>query len=203
MYNRKQQKVLAIGPYYGTFVARAVQLGPRQRDTDIPVARSKPSTGQDGKMYNKVEFWCAYEITKDLDNGGLFVGAKPRLWMHYKFYDQDGVVGVMGNMAKAPRTKQLFDWGQAQGIFDEDLPWPVDGNVLPLLDERIRLNPTEIELKVEKGFVKEVRQLHSASGSVLDGDADLSDELVKVEEVQPKTEETTASAENDSLFGDA
>lgn len=190
MWNRKEQKVLAIGPYNGVFLAIGRELGPKGTDGQ-PVSSVKDAQGKNGP-YKKVAFWCGYEITRDNDNGGLFIGAKPRYHLTNKFFDQDGFVGVMGKPESAIRTKQLFDWGQAHGIFAEDMPWPVSGNPLPAFQMRLQDNPKEVEIRMEKGYIASVRDVSSIKQSVL---AEVAPEPEKVEEV-------AVGAENDDEFGD-
>jgi hypothetical protein len=145
-------KVLAINPYVGVFTAVGTALGPRPDGEDSdPKAQMVEKDGfNGGKPYTVKNF---HEIFKITDKESLFYGSTPRLFLQDKFVaTSDGMAGYSGT-EKSKWTVRLAKFGETQGLFDEDITMPKDGNVLPILEERILNNKREVQLVFEGGFI--------------------------------------------------
>lgn len=169
LFDPKKKKVIAINPYSGRFTAKATELGPKDQDKTTPVFKVKPNAYDNGN--DDVTFWCQYIITADPDNGGLFVGCNPRYHLKYKFFNLDGFVNVEGDPSnpKATRVRQLLEWGAAHGIFDVDMAWPSNGNVLPGLQYRLQNeNTQEVTIELDRGYITKARAVRGSLISVVE-----------------------------------
>lgn len=152
IWDADNQKVLAINPYNGVERAVGIAIGPRpDGDDSEPKAQVVEKEGyKGGKPYTVKNF---HEIFKIVDENSVFYGSTPRLFLQDKFVEtSDGMAGYSGT-DKSKWTVRLSKFGQTQGLFDEDITWPKDGNVLPLLEKRIQDNEREVQLVFEGGFI--------------------------------------------------
>jgi len=152
IYDADNEKVLAINPYNGVFLAVGIALGPRPDGEDgEPKANLVEKEGyKGGKPYTVKNF---HEIFKIIDHDSVFYGSTPRLFLQDKFVDDgNGMAGYSGT-DKSKWTVRLSKFGSAQGLFDQDITWPKDGNVLPELEKRIQNNEREVQLVFEGGFI--------------------------------------------------
>lgn len=169
LFDTKKKKVISINPFSGRFTAKAIELGPKDQDGTTPIFKTKEKAYENGD--DDLSFWCSYQITADPDNNGLFVGCTPRFHLKYKFFNNDGLVSILGDPSnvKATRVRQLIEWGDAHGIYDVDMPWPKDGkNVLPGLQYRLQNdNTAEVQINIERGYIDKVRKVRGSLVSVV------------------------------------
>lgn len=152
IWDADNEKVLAINPYVGVFTAVGTALGPRPDGEDSdPKAQVVEKEGyKGGKPYTVKNF---HEIFKITDKESVFYGSTPRLFLQDKFVaTSDGMAGYSGT-EKSKWTVRLAKFGDTQGLFDEDITMPKDGNVLPILEKRIQNNKREVQLVFEGGFI--------------------------------------------------
>lgn len=152
IWDADNEKVLAINPYVGVFTAVGTALGPRPDGEDSdPKAQVVEKEGyKGGKPYTVKNF---HEVFKITDKDSVFYGSTPRLFLQDKFVaTSDGMAGYSGT-EKSKWTVRLAKFGDTQGLFDEDITMPKDGNVLPILEKRIQNNKREVQLVFEGGFI--------------------------------------------------
>jgi len=152
IYDGDNEKVLAINPYVGVFTAVGTALGPRPdgEDGEPKAALVEKEGYKGGKPYTVKNF---HEIFKITDKDSVFYGSTPRLFLQDKFVaTSDGMAGYSGT-EKSKWTTRLAKFGETQGLFDEDITMPKDGNVLPILEQRIQNNEREVQLVFEGGFI--------------------------------------------------
>jgi hypothetical protein len=152
VWDADSEKVISINPYNGVFLAVGLFLGPRPDGGDgEPKANLVEKEGINGKKPYTVKNF--HEIFKIVDKESIFYGTTPRLFLQDKFVDDgNGMAGYSGT-DKSKWTVRLSKFGNAQGLFDEDITWPKDGNVLPELEKRIQNNEREVQLVFEGGFI--------------------------------------------------
>lgn len=159
-----ENKIIAIGPYNGSYKGKAIDLGPKTPDNTKPMSRiqDKPDKQHPGKTFKDVNFWCIYQITdRDID-GGLWVGATPFMFLKDKFAKRvdDGMTTILGDPSKSnTHAARLREWGGQHDIWGEDIPWPADGNVLPEILARLLAKNVEVLLIFRKGMVQEVQAI--------------------------------------------
>lgn len=173
-------KVVAVNPWEGRFEAIAYDLGPKSDDGDFPVYTVEEMQGDNG-TYVRKKFWCAYEIQKDLEFDGLWVGSTPRYHLQHRVQkSEDGMVELDGNAANpnSTRIRQFANWTAAQQI-DQDMQWPEDGNALPEFLRRLKANSKPVTITIDKGFIQTVSRIYGAPVAVA---ADLDEPAEKKEE---------------------
>jgi hypothetical protein len=192
-YDAKKQEILSINPYHGRFEAVCIGLGPMEKDGDLPKFKAEKKMGDNGEYVDK-SFYAEYKITADPENNGLFVGCTPRYHLKYHFEGgPDGMAQLDGNAdnPKATRVRQMLRWTQVHGI-DADAAWPEDGNLLPLLQTRLK-GSKPITIELEDGFVQNAKKIYGSSVSVVP-DADV--------DAVPVTPELPAGLQDDTFGGD-
>lgn len=170
IYDTEKEEVLAINPWVGVFLAIGTALGPRPDGEDsLPKAvQSAEKIGQDKKPYTTMNFHEVFKILDEQEQDGVFYGTSPRLFLQDKFAEtSDGLVGYTGT-EKSKWTMRLKRFGDAQGLFDEDITWPKDGNVLPILEERMLDNGRQVRLVFEDGFINSISPAGKAKAKVLE-----------------------------------
>lgn len=199
VYDNREGKIVGIGPYNGSVKGKPVDLGPKTPDGSKPMSRiqDKPNKQKPGTTYKDVSFWCIYQITDADTDGGLWVGGKGFHFLKDKFYERgDGNTDIIGDTEKTNTwAARLRDWGTQLGLWNEDIPWPADGNVLPELLRRIQEKPIEVLLIYKQGSVQEIQAIHSGvvRNVVVFDDSDI---------IEPVKKEPVKSAgAQDDIFG--
>lgn len=165
VYDNKNDKIIGIGPYNGSFRGKAIDLGPKTPDGSAPMSRiqNKPDKKHPGKSYKDVNFWAIYQVTDKEIDGGLWLGAKGFCFLKDKFYNRgDGFVDIIGDSEKAnTHATKLREWGDQHHLWEEDIQWPADGNVLPELLRRLQERGDEVLLIFKKGMINEVQAIRT------------------------------------------
>ena len=190
IYDTKKEEVLAINPYSGIFLAIGMALGPRPEgeDSEPKAEQSKEKIGQDGKPYTTMNFHEIFKILDEQEADGVFYGTTPRLFLQDKFAEtSDGLAGYTGT-DKSRWTLKLKKFGEVQGLYDEDITWPEDGNMLPILEERILDNGRQVRLTFEEGFINNITPAGKAKVVVQEVEVDDEPAPVKRSEKELKAE---------------
>lgn len=157
--NKEGDQIDSIFPAEGHFVAKVIDMGRRPNEGDEPQPYEKVFGQGTPKESRHLEFFVVYKVSK-----GPLKNATAPYFLHYKFDDRgDGFTTFSGNPdnPKATRLLQLIDWCNKHNTIDEDIPWPEDGNVLPLMLERALESDREVELIVKDGYIKELLEIGS------------------------------------------
>lgn len=199
----KDDKIVAIGPYNGSYKGKAIDLGPKTPDGSKPMSRTKMKNDKNkpGKQYPDSSFWCIYQITDHETDGGLFLGSTPYMFLKDKFYqrEDDGMTGVKGDQERTnTHATRLMDWGEVHHLWNDDIEWPADGNVLPELLRRLQASGEEVLLIFRKGMVNEVQPVRAGIVRSVATFVDTDEEPVAA----PKVSEPAVSAgQSDDTFG--
>lgn len=201
--NADGDEVEAVGPVSGTFSVKLVNLGPKKKDADDAVPMERFFKKGQPEESSHLEFFAAYEVTE-----GVFKGLQlPAYFLHYKFEgvpegeEDEGFTRY--DTVDTPQASQLHrlqDWATVHGnILEEPIAWEPDdelvyecreepiANILPVLEERALDADREVEVVMEKGYIKLVQA--SENYETEDEEIDEVDEAFppdkKVEEVVP------------------
>lgn len=180
IWDADNEKVLAINPYVGVFTAVGTELGPRPDGEDSePKAQMVEKEGyKGGKPYTVKNF---HEIFKITDKESVFYGSTPRLFLQDKFVaTSDGMAGYSGT-EKSKWTTRLQKFGETQGLFDEDITMPKDGNVLPVLEKRIQNNKREVQLVFEGGFINTLLPVMKRPAAEIEAEMGIESEVDDVD----------------------
>lgn len=201
VWDNKESKIVGIGPYNGSYKGSPSELGPKTPDGSKPMSRIQKKKNLNVKKgqaaeYEDVNFWCIHTITDTVTDGGLWVGAKGFQFLKDKFYRRDdGMTDIMGDPEKTTtHAARLREWGDQLGLFNDDIPWPDDGNVLPILQDRMHEKPQEIILIFRKGSVQEIQKVYK--GVVQSVKVFMDDEPVA-----PDTTANVSAGKSDPTFG--
>lgn len=172
--------IVGIGPWNGSFKAKVFDFGPKTPDGSKPMSRikDKPNKQKPGTTYKDVMFWCIWQITDHGVDDGLWLGATPYQFLKDKFFKrEDGMTDIMGDPAKGnTHAARLREWGDALHLWDDDIEYPADGNVLPELLRRAKERGDELVIVVKNGNVDSIQATHSG---VVRGVATFVDEEVQ------------------------
>lgn len=185
--NADQDEVKMITPASGMFSAKLKYIGPAKEGQD-PQPFEKFFNKGEASETSHLEFFASYEITE-----GVFKGAElPAYFLHYKF---EGIPGgeedegmTRFNTVDTPQASQLHrlqDWASVHGdILDEPIVFPDDGNILPTLEERALDADREVNVIIEKGYIKSLQAKENYE-EVEDGSDEVDKAFPPVEEVKP------------------
>lgn len=206
--NEDGDGVEAVQPVSGMFTAKLVELGPHKKDQP-PVPYVK-TFSKDGKDNSHLEFYASYEVTDGVFKGVIL----PAYNMHYKFEqseEEDGMTqfDTVDN-PQASQLHKLQDWATVHGdILETPIAWntdDVDGvdnsilevysekhtcdfaNVLPELQERALETDREVNVIIEKGYIKSIQAIVDYEDF-----ADESDD--EIDEKFPEPEKEAVAAE--------
>jgi len=158
--NSDQDEVKMVTPASGMFSAKLAYIGPAREGQDPQPFEKFFHKGESNET-SHLEFFASYEITE-----GVFKGAElPAYFLHYKFEgisdgeEDEGMTRF--NTVDTPQASQLHrlqDWANVHGeILDEPIVFPDDGNILPTLEERALDADREVNVIIEKGYIKSVQ----------------------------------------------
>lgn len=177
--NEDGDGVEAVQPVSGMFTVKLVELGPHKKDQP-PVPYVK-TFSKEGKDNSHLEFYASYEVTDGAFKGVIL----PAYNMHYKFEqseEEDGMTqfDTVDN-PQASQLHKLQDWAAVHGnILETPIAWntdDVDGvdnavleayaekhkcefaNILPELQERALEADREVNVIIEKGYIKSVQEI--------------------------------------------
>lgn len=191
IFDDDNDAVIALNPWEGKFVGVGQDIGPRVDGADSPpMYKIETKPGKDGKPYDDKSFWESFEILSAVfSEGNVFVGSKPRAYLKYKFHVRnDGFVDISGTDA-SKHTKKLKNAIIYQGLGDEDIVPPEDGNILPELLDRVQENKRKVYIHFSDGFLNDFSPIREYDANVdVDnenpfGDPDVDD--VEVEKAFP------------------
>lgn len=177
--NEDGDAIEAVQPVMGMFRAKLVDLGPHKKD--MPPVPFVKTFKKDGSENSHLEFYASYEVTDGVFKGVIL----PAFYMHYKFEASEDEEGMTQfdtvDSPKASQLHKLQDWATVHGdILDEPIVWnteDVDGvdnsvvdaykeshdcefaNILPELQERALANDREVNVIIEKGYIKSVQAI--------------------------------------------
>lgn len=200
IYDKAEDKVLAINPWNGIFEAVGIDLGPRPEEGADPHPNIQEKEGQDGKPYMDKSFHEVFKILDKHEYDGFFYGTTPRLFLKDKFYERPDGMTDIGGTQKSRWTVRLQKMVSEQKLGEEDIPWPEDGNVLPVLLERLLENEVRVRLVFENGWINSLTGI--AGRKVVVDDIEDEDETPKkkskkvvdeVDEEFPPVKETPKS----------
>ena len=153
--NSEGDEIEAITPVTGHYTAKLIDLGPRKngKDSDPEPDEKDDSRFDNGKSH--LEFFAVYKIVE-----GRYKGVQmPAYNLHYKFEDDgNGMTRFAGNTEnpKATRLHQLVNFGMLHKMFDEEIEYPEDGNILPTLLERALDADVTVDITVKNGYITDV-----------------------------------------------
>ncbi len=183
--NQDGDEVEMVTPASGMFSAKLFYLGPAKEGEDPHPFEKFFNKGEPNET-SHLEFFASYQITD-----GVFKGAElPAYFLHYKFEgvsegeEDEGFTRF--NTVNTPQASQLHrlqDWAEVHGgILEMPILWPMDGNILPELQERALDADHDVNVIIEKGYIKSVQ----AKENYEEVDVDEDD---VVEEVKSKLDE--------------
>ncbi len=153
--NQEGDEIEAISPVTGHYKAKLIDLGPRKngKDSDPEPVEKEFTKGETTTSH--LEFFGVYKIVE-----GRYKGVQmPAYNLHYKFEDDgQGMTRFAGNTEnpKATRLHQLVNWGMLHQVFEEEIEWSEDGNILPMLLERALDNDITVDITVKNGYISDV-----------------------------------------------
>ena len=153
--NSEGDEIEAITPVTGHYTAKLIDLGPRKngKDSDPEPVEKEFTKGETTTSH--LEFFAVYKIVE-----GRYKGVQmPAYNMHYKFEDDgNGMTRFAGNTEnpKATRLHQLVNWGMLHQVFEDEIEWPDDGNILPTLLERALDADVLVDITVKNGYITDV-----------------------------------------------
>lgn len=172
--SRDKDEVLGIGPLEGMFDARVVDLSRPQEDQDPAPYEIVP---KDENWNPYLAFNAYWEILS-----GTFKGSRISQFFHYKFdSDEDGMTIYDGqpNNPKAKWLPRLVEFCEKTGCVDDPIKWPDDGNILPVLLERILAEGRKVNIVVKNGYIDSLLSGDSYGDFGDDEDVDVDDEFPK------------------------
>lgn len=153
--NSEGDEIEAITPVMGHYKAKLIDLGPRKngKDSDPEPVEKEFTKGETTTSH--LEFFAVYKIVE-----GRYKGVQmPAYNLHYKFEDDgNGMTRFAGNTEnpKATRLHQLVNWGMLHQVFEDEIEWPDDGNILPILLERALDSDVLVDITVKNGYISDV-----------------------------------------------
>lgn len=170
----EKDAVEKIGPAEGRVQAHCIDFARTEEGADpAPV---EGTSNYQGKETKYLRFTALWEVLT-----GKYKGLVIPHFLRYKLEEgPDGMTQWQGNPnnPNATHLPKLIDFCEKTGVFDEEPnlgEWPDDGNVLPLMLERIQAADKHVDLVIKKGYISDLLAL------------DYEDADEDEEEVKPKS----------------
>lgn len=167
IYDATEQKIIAINPLEGHYEAIAVDMGYRDTPDEAPHAKPREQFNKfKNVMETRMKFYVEFQITDKEKDNGIFFGCTPRIFLEDLFYeDERGFASLPsveynGNVTRAGKT---FFAGKPLGWFDDDIKFPEDGNILPVLLERQNSAKNKVIIEIGNGFINGVTKASGTS----------------------------------------
>lgn len=138
-----------IGPAEGHFQAKCVDFGRPEEGAD-PEPKDA-SYERDGKTIEYRKFTAYFEVL-----AGRYKGQIIPHFLRYKFTeDAAGNAGWEGrpDAPNAIHLPRLIEFCEKTGCVETAIEWPEDGNILPILLDRILKADRTVDLVVKDGFI--------------------------------------------------
>lgn len=177
-----RDEIQSIGPVEGVFSAKCVDLS---RPNDDPDAEPEPFevNPKEGDPYQA--FNAFFEI-----QSGPYKKLKVPYFLHYKFEESREHAGMTawspGNdvwKGRQTHLGRLKEFCMKFNAVAEPIEWPEDGNILPILLERILESNETVKIVIKNGYIDSLMSVHN-------DEADNEDE-------SPKTKKKPSRQDNE------
>src|SRR5581483_615729 len=171
--------VQSIGPVEGVFSARCVDLSRPKDDADPEPFEVNPKEGEPYLAFN-----AFFEI-----QSGPFKKIRIPFFLHYKFEESRQFSGMAAWMdgndvwkGRQTHLGRLKEFCERMEIVSEPIEWPEDGNILPVLLERLLENNKAVKIVVSNGYINSIVYSHRS-----DEQDENKIEQIEQEEKKPKS----------------
>ena len=189
IWDAEKQSVIALNPWSGVYEAIGIDVGPRPEEGGDPISKVTEKVGQDQKPYIDKSFYVIFKIIEKNEANGFFDGTTPRMFLKDKFFMRpDGMTDVSGT-SKSKHTLRVSEFGEMTGVFDDDIQFPEDGNVLPIILERLIEISRPVRLTFKNGFVDSLLPSNKSFISNLEKEEPFLDDEKDEPVRRPKTSE--------------
>lgn len=152
-----KDEIQSFGPVEGVFTAKCVDLSRPNADEDPAPYEVTPKN-------EKWEAYLAFNAYFEIQSGS-FKKLQIPYFLHYKFEESktdEGMTAWKGDPEnrKATRLHQLIEFCEKLNLVAEPIEWPEDGNILPVLLDRILENNKIVKIVVKNGYIESLMSAH-------------------------------------------